>query len=249
MTSLDSFRLGLLDPGYPAPAGLENGAHKAAGNRYDVYRNNVTHSLIAALRTAFPLVCKILGSKSFAGLAPAFVRSHPPRSPLMMHYGAEFPQFLANFPELSKFGFLSDCAKLDLAFRASYHAADSLSIDPTAFQTLPPDVVMQERLKLAPSTRVLRSRWPIFDIWRFNNVINAPKPTLQAQDVLITRPEFDPQPHLLPTGAASWLDRLGKGDTFGEAYDSALATTPEFDLSKSLIVAFQSAAFCKVQGL
>ena len=38
------------------------------------------------------------------------------------------------------------------------------------------------------------------------------------------------------------------GDTFEQAYDAALAATPEFDLSKSLIVAFQSAAFCKVQG-
>jgi hypothetical protein len=248
MTSLDTFRLGLLDPGYPVPKGLENGTRQAAGNRYDVYRNNVTHSLIAALRTAFPLVYKILGGKSFDTLAPAFVRAHPPRSPLMMHYGAEFPQFLADMPELSKFGYLADCAKLDLAFRASYHAADTVPIDPTVLQSLPLDVLMQERMLLAASTRILRSNWPIFDIWRFNNVADAPKPTPQAQDVLITRPEFDPQPYLLPMGAAFWLNRLGMGDTFEQAYDAALAATPEFDLSKSLIVAFQSAAFCKVQG-
>ena len=243
MTCWDDFRAGLLDPAHPAPTALQDGTDRPAGKRYDVYRNNVTHSLIGALRTAFPLVFKLIGTQNFERLAPIYVRAHPPVSPLMMFYGAEFPTFLEGFEPLAKYGYLPDCARLDIALRQSYHAADSRPFDASILQKLDPLTLMQARFTLAPATRVIRSRWPLYDIWRLNTVEGAEKPGQIAQDVLVTRLDFDPAPHALPPGAAIWLDALSSGKPLSDAMDHATAAYPDFDLSAALAVALQTQAF------
>jgi len=236
------FRAGLLDPTQSAPDGLLGPTGAAAGKRYDVYRNNVSHSLIEAMKTAFPLVQKLIGAQNFDGLAAMYVRAHPPKSPLMMFYGAEFPDFLAQFQPLSHIGYLADCATLDLALRQSYHAADAPIITGETLQSVPEAALGAVQFRTAPATVVITSPWPLFDIWRYNSVQDAPAPQAVAQDVLITRPEYDPAPHLLPAGGARWLAALNAGQSLDAAHETTLAAVPEFDLAACLTLALQTAA-------
>ena len=230
MTGLvDDFLPALMDPDRPVPQGLQDGAGRPAGRRFNVYRNNVTASLIAALEQGFPAVSKLLGAQNFTGLARAFVQANPPRSRLMMHYGADFPTFLDATPQLAHLGYLGDVARLELALRRSYHAADSTPLDPAALAAIPPDALATTTLTLAPATEVIPSPWPLHAIWAFTMIPGSPKPPPQPQDVLITRPDFDPVAHPMPKGGAAFVAALREGATLGAAHEAGMARNDSFD--------------------
>ncbi|WP_037310171.1 DNA-binding domain-containing protein [Ruegeria halocynthiae] len=243
--SQTTFHEALLDPSAAIPDGLLDAKAQPAGRRFSVYRNNVAVSLTEAMHQAFPVITKLLGTKNMDGLAGIFLRKHPPLSPLMMFYGEEFPEFLAGMEQLSHLGYLPDIARLELALRRSYHAADSQPVSENALAVSPEDV-MRAQLGFAPAMQVLRSDWPIYSIWRFNTEEDAPKPEPDGQDVLITRPDYDPHPHLLPLGGADWIARLQSGQTIGDAYENTAADFPEFDLGATLALLLQGGAISSV---
>ncbi len=244
--SQTTFRSALLDPTAARPTGLTDASGAPAGRRFDVYRNNVAVSLTEALHTGFPVIAKLLGTQNMDGLAGMFLRQHPPSSPVLMRYGAEFPDFLASLPQLSHLGYLPDVARLELALRDSYHAADAAPIDPQSL-ALPPEDLMAARVTLAPALRLLRAPWPIFDIWRYNTEPGAPRPGAGGQDVLITRPEFDPVPQLLPPGGADWILALAKGDSLAQATEAAAQAVPDFDLTQPLTLLLQGGALTSLR--
>ena len=243
----DDFRAALLDPAQPVPGGLSDAARRPAGRRFNVYRNNVAVSLTEAMKDAFPVITRILGKANMEGMAGLYLRAHPPGSPLMMHYGAEFPDFLARTEQLAHLGYLPDVARLELALRRSYHAADADPIDPQAL-ALDPERLLALRVTLAPAAELVRSRWPIHSLWLYNTRDGAPKPEPGAQDVLILRPEFDPEPHLLPPGGGALVAALQIGRTLGDAYDAATGEDPEFDLGASLTVLLAGGAITSLDA-
>ena len=220
-TAQTAFRRALLDAGLPPPAGLSDGQGRAVGKRFDVYRNNVVQGLIDAMADSFPVIAKLIGEGNFSGLAAIFIRAHPPKSPLMMFYGIDFPDFLANFEPLQHLGYLPDMARLELALRTSYHATDGTPIAADVLKNMPPDNLMKARLSLAPAVQVMSSDWPIYSIWRFNMIDGAPPPKMQAEALIVLRAGFDAEPHLLPIGGAAFLDAIWTGATFGNALEAA----------------------------
>ncbi len=242
----DAFASALLDPACERPEGLQDSTGAPAGRRFDVYRNNVTVSLIDALMTGFPVLSRLLGEENMKSICRLFARAHPPTSPLMMFYGTEMPAFLEQMEQLAHLPYLADTARLEMAMRRSYHAADATPVAPEELSELPPEALMQATLALAPGVIVVRSEWPIHAIWRFNTEDGAPKPTPGAQDVIVTRPAFDPQCDLLPPGAAPWIAALQKGSRFGDALEAAQTQEPAFDLTTSLALLLQGGAITSI---
>ena len=221
MTVLQAeFTAGLLDPARPAPQGLSDGQGRPAGRRYDVYRNNVTASLAEALETGFPVVRKLVGDEFFRGMAVLHARAHPPRSPLMMHYGADFPAFLAGFGPARGLPYLPDVARLELALRRAYHAADAAPVDAAALAAIPPEALAETRMRFAPAVALIASDYPVWGIWQANARDGA-KPLPRAEAALVARPGLDPTVSHVAPEAAPVLAALIEGAPLGTALDAA----------------------------
>lgn len=229
------FRAALLDPAQPEPPGLQDPRGRPAGRRFAVYRNNVAVALTEALIASFPALQGLVGEEFFRAMAGVFLRRHPPKTPVLADWGDALPGFLETFAPLADYPYLPDIARLELAIRQSYHAADSTPIAPDAFAAIPPDQLGGLRLTLAPSLRVVPSRWPLHDLWRA-----AAKPGTQpgpvAQDVLITRPRFDPVVEPLPPGGAAFLAATLAGEPLAQALQ-AVGETFDVTATFSLLLA------------
>lgn len=224
----------LLDPGGAIPDGLTDPEGRPAPRRFAVYRNNVAVSLTEALETGFPVVRKLVGDAFFKAMAGVFLRAHPPASPVLTIYGDALPGFLETFPPVRDLPYLADVARLEWALRCAYHAADIAPMDPAAFEGLSADRVMAARLTVVPAVHLIASPYPVHAIWRANTDPDAPKPGGGAQDVLVTRPDFDPRVDTLGPGAAAFVDRLLHDAPFGPAIAAAEAAEADFDLSSVL---------------
>jgi hypothetical protein len=241
------FVTALLDPARTVPEGLVAPDGAPAGRRFSVYRNNVAVSLTEALMTGFPVLTKLLGEANFRGLAGMFLRAHPPGSPVLMLYGAEMPGFIASLPQLAHLPYLSDVARLELALREAYHAADAPVLGAHDLAERSAERLMAARVILHPALRVVASPWPVHGIWARNMVEDAPKPAPGAETVLVTRPEFDPVQTRLPPGAHAFLSALGGGARFGDAIDTAAAAAPGFDLAGTLPALLTAGAFTRLE--
>ena len=71
-------------------------------------------SLIGALAARYPVARRIAGDDAFRALARAYIRARKPRSPVMIAYGEDFPEFVASCegPEPC----LADLARLENAY-------------------------------------------------------------------------------------------------------------------------------------
>jgi hypothetical protein len=233
------FRAALLDPELPQPQGLLDPEGRAAGRRFNVYRNNVTVSLTDALRALFPVIRTLVGDEFFAAMAREFLRAHPPTSPIIFRYGTVFPDFLAGFPPVAHLAYLADVARLEIAIRESYHAADAAPVAPDLLNGIDTEGLPFAHVALAPSLRLVRSDWPVHAIWSAN-VAGTPPPDHQYhEDVLVMRPAFDPVAQPVTAPEAAFVTALLSGDTLGGAIAAA---GPTLDLTQTLTLLFSHKA-------
>src|ERR1700758_4255014 len=119
-----AFAAALIDPGCETPAIVAGPAGKGAVRRYNVYRNNVTVSLIDALAAVYPAIQRITGADFFRAMARFHLRATPPASPLLFEYGRDFPAFIESYEYAREMPWLADIARIERAWLDAYHAAD-----------------------------------------------------------------------------------------------------------------------------
>jgi Putative DNA-binding domain len=227
----------LIDPDLPPPEGVVGPDGKPSIRRFAVYRNNVVVSLIEALEAAYPAVASLVGSEFFRAMARIFVAQVPPKSPVMLHYGDGFAQFIESFPPAATVPYLADVARLERAWLEAYHAAEAVSGAPEDLFGIPADRFEDVVLDLHPSMRLVPSPHPIVTIWRANthDGLHEDIDLGRREDALVLRLVADVEVRTLPqAGTAGFLASLLRGRTMAAAALEALRHDPKFDLTANL---------------
>jgi hypothetical protein len=243
-----AFTRALLDPDGATPTVVAGPKSKAAVKRYNVYRNNVTVSLINALAAAFPATQRITGVDFFRAMARFHVRAAPPTSPLLFDYGRDFPDFIERYEYARSVPWLADVARIERAWLDAYHAADAQPLLPSDLAAVPSERLPDIALKPHPATRVIRSRFAavtIFTASRSDGPANHVE-VVAPEDALLTRPTLEVEVRQLPFGGAIFLSRLIAGEPLGAAASAALSEAPAFDLSANIRGLLEAGAFTAV---
>jgi hypothetical protein len=222
---------------------------KAATKRYNVYRNNVTVSLIAALADVFPATQRITGVNFFRAMARFHVRATPPTSPLLFEYGRDFPDFIERYEYARSMPWLADVARIERAWLDAYHAADAEPLDPELLAAVPAERLADTTLTPHPATRIVRSHFPAVTIFAANRN-DDPVGRIEAtepEDALVTRPALEVMVQRLPVGGAALLTRLVAGESLGEAAAATLAESTDFDLPANIAGMLEAGAFTAIR--
>jgi len=243
------FSPALLDPESGTPTVVAGPHQKAAVKRYNVYRNNVTVSLINALAAIFPATQRITGVEFFRAMARFHIRAAPPTSPLLFEYGRDFPTFIERYEYAQAMPWLPDVARLERAWLDAYHAADMDILTPEALASVPPERLADTILIAHPSTRIVRSKFSTVAIFAANRVEGAVSPVdvSEPEDALITRPDLEVAVRRLPDGGAVFLTHLASGETLGEAAAAAFEMSPMFDLSANIAGMIEAGVFTTIR--
>lgn len=196
------------------------------------------------MRAAYPSVLAIMGQENFDRVARNFIACHPPASAIMQHYGQAFPEFLEGFKPLAKSPFLKDVATAEMNWLKAYHARDADILTGEELQSLEGDAVMEVRLQPHPAQHVIKSDFPVFDL--FEARTTWPKPGIslaRSQSMMITRPVYECMATPLTEPVTTFIELLGNGQPLGEALEAVGSVHSGFDASTAIAIILQTGAF------
>lgn len=243
------FASGLLDLDRATPALVAGPNGKAADKRFNVYRNNVTVSLIDALAAAFPATIRITGEAFFRAMARFHVRETPPTSPLLFEYGRDFPEFIERYEYARAMPWLADVARIERAWLDAYHAADAAVLPPEDLAVVPAEQLGDLVFEAHPATHIVCSAHPAVTIFSANRA-SGPVGRIEAtaaESALVTRPMLEVEVRVLPSGADVLLGGLAAGEPLGTAAAVASARCPEFDLATAIRTMLKAGAFTAIR--
>lgn len=236
-----SFADAILSDDAPIPTTVQLASGPATTSRFGVYRNNVLFSLINALAARYPVSRNILWPDTFEGAARLFVTMNPPRSPVLLLYGDDFPQFLRSIGSSPSVEYAADIAELETARVRAYHAADATPLMAEAFAKLSPDALPGLHFELHPSVSFVRSRFPIVSAWEAGRD-GGDVELWKAEAALIVRPQLEVQVWRLPPGGYEFFVEIAKGRAVGDAATEAMAGAGDFNLAEIFHVLISAGA-------
>jgi hypothetical protein len=221
--------------GVAATALLTGG--RSVERRLAVHARHYRASLTGALLQRFPATAWLLGSEFVTFAAQSFVVAHPPQTPCIAEYGADFSDWLATCPGAARLPYLRAFTELEWHVgRVSIEVARP----PIAASDLAARSIVggaDLRFDLQPGLAYLESDWPIDELLTVYLCNDQPErfafePTVVRLEVRGARGEF----HMrrLAPGTSRFRRALQRGATVGDAVVGALDADPAFDAQPAL---------------
>lgn len=141
----------------------------AAPNQSDglaVYVGNRRAVAMRALSSLFPTVQQLLGD-TFDSAVLLFIQQNPSEAAEITHWGAGFPNWLAQQEELMSYPYVAAIADLEWRI-AELERAQDTEIDLSSFQLLREFSPNELRVVVNKNCVLLSSYLPLYDIWQLH---------------------------------------------------------------------------------
>src|SRR5260370_3497635 len=109
---------------------------------FGVHANNTRVSLRIAVENVYPVTRRLVGADFFTAMTERFVASQPPNHGWLSAYGADFPDFVAQYRPAADLGYLADVARIDATRRRAANAPDAPGLDLTALTRVDPETLV-----------------------------------------------------------------------------------------------------------
>lgn len=170
-----TFYNAIFEPNGPEDAALYKNVNPEAWGTGDqlvnIYRQSIRGGLVEALSNIYPVCVKLVGELFFEHMVEDYLKKFPSRSPDLADYGAEFPLYIKEFEPAKELEYLSDVAVLEWCWHRAFNAANEVDGSVNQLAELAEVPVADQgsiRFHLAPSAFVVRSEFPIQQIWQVN---------------------------------------------------------------------------------
>jgi hypothetical protein len=146
---------------------------------------------------------------------------------VLIHYGREFPDFVASFAPARELPYLGDVAQLEDAWVEVYHAAEASPLTLADLAGVALERLEGLRFVFHPAVRLLAFDHPAASIWAAHQGEAEPGTPLawRAEQALIARPHADVVVRVLPPGGFAFASSLLAGAGLAEAA-AGLAADP-----------------------
>ena len=134
-------------------------------DRWHVYAHGYLSRIVEALGLEYAAIRRILGEEAFEDLVGRYIGVFPPRSFDLSRVGDRLSAFL-EFDRLTvELPFLPDLARLERTLSAAFVAADGDSAGWEELRRRTPEELLDLRLGLLPGVALVRSSWPLDELW------------------------------------------------------------------------------------
>lgn len=208
------------DDGLRAALRLPGGVD--AESRLAVYRDGYPARIRDALRDVYPAIANICGDGDFARLVQRTLRARDLSRRALNDVGRELAPYLEDDPLAAALPFLPDLARLEWQVLRSFHSHDRSPLDAARFAAFDMDDWERVVLGFQPSAALLRSAWPILDLWETRDTPRAEIDVDLAdrpQTVLVLRAGDDVACRLAGAAEGAVFDALRSGAPLGRAME------------------------------
>jgi hypothetical protein len=198
-----------------------------------VYRNTVTRGSLDVLASTFSTVVRMVGEDWFRAAAATYLSDHRPSTPSLLHYGADFADWLSSFAPAQDTPYLSAIAHLDRLWWDAYFAAEAGTLDPAVFSQLDAGALETTALVLHPSVRLAAFDYDLASLWLAHRDEAGPAEfeiTATPEHVLISRRGLEVSPRLISPAEHAFLLACQRGGSVMTAAGQALAIDPTASL-------------------
>jgi hypothetical protein len=201
-----------------------------ARERLAAYVNGYPARIFEALDESFPAVRHLAGDAAFGEIVHRYASRVPCGIYSLSDAGAALPEFLASDPVGQRLPFVADLAALEWRMALAFHAHERSPFDPARLADWGLEQWEGATIELQSSVAVVRSAWPILDLW---NLRETPISEIdldlagRAQIVLVSRDGFSVGCDLIESAQAVVLEALLEGVTLGAALERLAPASDE----------------------